>query len=155
MTARDLLHVLSYPGQVLVHPGVHPGEVRPGTVHPEAGHPDHCPGVAEGRGEQGAPAVSVAGVPGAVTCTHLVLPDGHPADGGVGGGAGVLSHHGDSRLPQSVLGPAPRAGGAPADDVGPIVGQEGAQLPVMVVVWQAGWSTRGVSLLGHYRAQLT
>ena len=46
--------------------------------------------------------------------THLGLPDGHAADGGVCLAAGGLGDHGHAGLPQLVGGAAPGGGGAPA-----------------------------------------
>ena len=156
------LHILPNPGQIFVNPGnicvsvityifntlyngvmlpgINSREVRPGAVHPEAGDPDDSPGVGENIGEQSPATVTIASVPSPVTRTQLVLPDGDPADGGVGRGAGGLADHGDLGLPQSVLRPAARAGGAPADDEGAAGGCEGEEVLVVVVVRQTGSS---------------
>ena len=157
------LHILPNPWQIFVNPGniyvsvitfnifntlyngvllpcINSREVRPGAVHPEAGDPDDSPGVGENIGEQSAATVTIASVPSPVTRTQLVLPDGDPADGGVGRGAGGLADHGDLGLPQSVLRPAARAGGAPADDEGAAGGCEGDEVLVVVVVRQTGSS---------------
>jgi len=113
-----LAHILLYPRQIFVHPGVNPWKIVTSTLNPKTGHSHNCVAPTKVSRKESSPRVPVTGVPSTLPGAQFSRTNCDPADLSVSLSALLLGHHLHWCLPQAVGGTCARGCRPPANDNG-------------------------------------